>query len=153
MPDGPEIFETSGAWEDYSTPSRDLRILIAIDVVRGFPARVARRPERYAMPEGRPVKDVQEELEATLKKELDSRTVEYTRTDNSPFKLTLNDVTQRSALLEMAYNPNECVELRWGAKPGSDEAKPCRDHAPSDQIAKMESFRPWFHDRRRPARK
>ena len=49
MPDGPAIFETSGAWEDFSTPSRDLRLLIAIDVVLGFPDRVARRPERYAM--------------------------------------------------------------------------------------------------------
>ena len=27
MPDGPAIFETSGAWEDFSTPSRDLRFL------------------------------------------------------------------------------------------------------------------------------
>src|SRR6516165_7506552 len=50
MPDGAAIFETSGAWEDFSTPSRDLRLLIAIDVVLGFPDRVARRPERYAMP-------------------------------------------------------------------------------------------------------
>ena len=52
MPDGAAIFETTGAWEDFSTPSRDLRLLIAIDVVRGFPDRVARRPERYAMPQG-----------------------------------------------------------------------------------------------------
>ena len=51
MPDGAAIFETTGAWEDFATPSRDLRLLIAIDVVRGFPDRVARRPERYAMPE------------------------------------------------------------------------------------------------------
>ena len=36
MPDGPAIFETSGAWEDFSTPSRDLRLLIAIDVVLRF---------------------------------------------------------------------------------------------------------------------
>ena len=50
MPDGPSIFETTGAWEDFATPSRDLRLLIAIDVVRGLPERVARRPERYAMP-------------------------------------------------------------------------------------------------------
>jgi hypothetical protein len=52
MPDGAAIFETSGAWEDFSTPSRDLRLLIAIDVVLRFPDRVARRPERYAMPRG-----------------------------------------------------------------------------------------------------
>ena len=50
MPDGATIFEATGAWEDFSTPSRDLRLLIAIDVARGLPARVARRPERYAMP-------------------------------------------------------------------------------------------------------
>ena len=45
MPDGPSIFEAAGAWEDFATPSRDLRLLIAIDVVRGFPDRVARRPD------------------------------------------------------------------------------------------------------------
>ena len=53
MPDGAAIFETTGAWEDFATPSRDLRLLIAMDVVRGFPDRVARRPERYAMPKER----------------------------------------------------------------------------------------------------
>jgi hypothetical protein len=42
MPDGAAIFETSSAWEDFSTPSRDLRFLIAIDVVLGFPDRVVR---------------------------------------------------------------------------------------------------------------
>ena len=41
MPNGASIFETNGAWEDYSTPARDFRLLIAIDVVRGFPDRVA----------------------------------------------------------------------------------------------------------------
>ena len=66
MPDGPSIFETTGAWEDFATPSRDLRLLIAIDVVRGFPERVARRPERYAMPTGKSVADVKAELESTL---------------------------------------------------------------------------------------
>ena len=62
MPDGAAIFETTGAWEDFATPSRDLRLLIAIDVVRGFPDRVARRPERYAMPKGKSVADVKAEL-------------------------------------------------------------------------------------------
>src|SRR5262249_1121830 len=50
MPDGATIFETSGAWEDFATPARDLRLLIAMDVVRNFPDRVVRRPERFAMP-------------------------------------------------------------------------------------------------------
>ena len=50
MPDGPAIFETIGAWEDFSTPSRDLRLLIAIDVVRELPGprRAAARALRDA---------------------------------------------------------------------------------------------------------
>ena len=70
MPDGASIFETTGAWEDFATPSRDLRLLIAIDVVRGFPIRVARRAERYAMPKGKSAAEVKAELEATLASEL-----------------------------------------------------------------------------------
>src|SRR5262249_4014997 len=61
MPDGAAIFETTGAWEDFATPSRDLRLLIAIDVVREFPDRVARRPGRYAMPKGKTVAGVKNE--------------------------------------------------------------------------------------------
>jgi hypothetical protein len=69
MPDGAAIFETTGAWEDFATPARDLRLLIAIDVVRGFPDRVARRPERYAMPKDKSVADVKAELESVLASE------------------------------------------------------------------------------------
>jgi hypothetical protein len=53
----------------------------------------------------------------------------------------------------MAYNPNDCVELRWGAGAGSDEAKTCKMHAPDEQRARMETYRAWFHERRRPPRK
>ena len=73
MPDGASIFETTGAWEDFATPSRDLRLLIAMDVVRGFPDRVALRPERYAMPKGKSVAEVKAELESVLASELLTR--------------------------------------------------------------------------------
>jgi hypothetical protein len=52
MPDGASIFQAAGPWEDFSTPARDFRLLIAIDVVRGFPDRLARRSDRYAIPAG-----------------------------------------------------------------------------------------------------
>jgi hypothetical protein len=151
MPDGPEIFETTGAWEDFATPSRDLRLLIAIDVVSGFPTRVARRSDRYAASRGSA--DVEAELGRILERELKTRSVAYTRSDGTPFTLTLAEVLTRSAALEMAYNPNDCVEARWGAPPGSDEAATCAAHAPSEQRLRMESFRPWFHERRRPPRR
>jgi hypothetical protein len=153
MPDGPEIFETTGAWEDFATPSRDLRLLIAIDVVRGFPARVARRPERYAMPPGKSPAEVQMALQKILDRELDARSVSYPRSDGSPFTLKLSEVLARAMALETAYNLNDCPEIRWGATPGSEEASTCRARAPADQKTRMETYRAWFHERRRPARK
>ncbi len=152
MPDGATIFETSGAWEDFATPARDLRLLIAIDVVRGFPDRVARRPERYAMPKEKSVADVKAELASVLASELSARKFSYTRSDGSPWTLTLKDASDRAADLEMAYNVNDCVELRWGAAENSDEASTCKRHAPRAQRAKMTEYRAWFHERRRPPR-
>jgi hypothetical protein len=152
MPDGASIFETTGAWEDFATPSRDLRLLIAMDVVRGFPDRVARRPERYAMPKAKSVAAVKAELESALASELSARKFSYTRSDGSAWTLSLGDVIDRAADLEMAYNVNDCVELRWGAPDKSDEASTCRRRASQAQRAKMTQYRTWFHERRRPPR-
>ena len=152
MPDGAAIFETTGAWEDFATPSRDLRLLIAIDVVRGFPDRVARRPERYAMPNDKSVAQVKADLESALASEYAARKFSYTRSDGSAWTLTLKDVVERAGALEMAYNLNDCVELRWGAADKSDEASTCKRHAPEAQRAKMTKYRAWFHERRRPPR-
>jgi hypothetical protein len=52
----------------------------------------------------------------------------------------------------MAYNVNDCVELRWGASEKSDEAATCKRYAPGAQREKMTKYRAWFHERRRPAR-
>jgi hypothetical protein len=152
MPDGAAIFETIGPWEDFSTPSRDLRLLIAIDVVRGFPDRVARRPERYAMPKDKSAADVKAELQSVLASELAMRKFSYPRSDGSPWTLALKDVADRAVALEMAYNPNDCVELRWGATDKSDEASTCKRYAPSAQRTKMTKYRAWLHERRRPPR-
>jgi hypothetical protein len=153
MPNGPSIFETTGAWEDYSTPARDFRLLIAIDVVRGFPDRVLRRAERYAMPNGRSVEDVKSELRGVLASELASRKISYTRSDGSQWTLSLKDVIDRTPDFEMAYNPNDCVELRWGAPENSEEASTCKRHAPQAQRAKMsQDYRTWFRERHWPTK-
>ena len=153
MPDGASIFETTGAWEDYATPSRDLRLLIAIDVVRGYADRVMRRPERYAMPKDKSIQDVKAELDSVLASELAARKFSYTRSDGSQWELALKDVADRMPALEMAYNVNDCVELRWGAPDGGEEASTCKRHAPAGQRQKMAAdYRAWFHERRRPPR-
>jgi hypothetical protein len=151
MPNGPSIFGTTGAWEDYSTPARDFRLLIAIDVMRGFPDRVIRLAARYAMPKDKSIGDVKSELQGVVASELASRKISYTRSDGSQWTLSLKEVIDRAAHFEMAYNPNDCVEVRWGASENSEEASTCKRHAPQAQRAKMSSeYRTWFHERRWP---
>jgi hypothetical protein len=151
MPNGPSIFETTGAWEDYSTPARDFRLLIAIDVVRNFPDRFVRRSDRYALPAGKSVEDMKRELQDVLASELASRKLSYTRSDGSQWTLSLKDVIERAPNFEMAYNPNDCAELRWGAAENSDEAATCKRHAPQEQRARMSSeYRTWFRERHWP---
>jgi cell wall-associated NlpC family hydrolase len=149
MPEGYAIFETSGAWEDFATPSRDMRLLIAIDAVRAFPAQVRARPERFGVSAGAPELG---KVDASLGELLQGRRFSYTRSDGSKFELTLADVVARVATLEVAYNPNDCPEYRWGASPGTPEYAPCKRSAPPEQRAAMETYRSWFRDRARPAR-
>jgi hypothetical protein len=61
-------------------------------------------------------------------------------------------VVDRIGALEMAYNVNDCVELRWGAPGSSDEASTCKRRAPEAQRGKMTEYRTWFNERRRPPR-
>lgn len=149
MPEGYAIFETAGAWEDFATPSRDMRLLIAIDAVRGFPASVRAAPERYGVAsESAELRALETQLAGLLA----ARRFRYTRSDGSSFELSLADVVARGDALEVAYNPNDCVEVRWGAPAGSAEQATCRRTAPAAQRALMERYRPWFHGRTRPAR-
>ena len=104
------------------------------------------------MPEGKSVADVKAELQTVLASELPARKFSYLRSDGSAWTLALKDVMDRAVDLEMAYNPNDCVELRWGAPDGSEERSTCRRHALSAQREKMTQYRGWFHERVRPPR-
>ncbi len=150
MPSGKGIFLASGPWEDFSTPSRDLRLLIAIDAVLGFPKEVRATPGRFAVAKADAAK-VAGEIEKKLRAELARRTFDYTRSDGSVQTLTLATLVSRQKALEMAYNPNDCPELRWGAPEGSPEASTCGRRMPADQRAEMERVRRWFVTRDRPA--
>ena len=84
--------------------------------------------------------------------ELDRRRFVYERSDGSSFSLSLADVMARAVDLEVAYDPNDCIEVRWGAPAGSAEAATCARRAPGAQAARMRRYRAWFHERRRPPR-
>jgi len=151
MPEGAGIFLTSGPWEDYSTPSRDMRLLIALDAVAGFPDRLRAAPERFGLPPDR-ADAAARRLASRLRGLLEARTIDYLASDGTTRTLTLADVVDRAEGLEMAYNPNDCIERRWAAPPGTAEAATCERRAPEGQRARMEAMRPWFADRRRPTR-
>ena len=151
MPDGAKIFETTGPWEDYATPSRDMRLLIAMNVLLALPDRIVKHPELFNLGGKKPeaVRDAIAKVHASL---IGTRGITYTRSDGTPWKLTVADLLARRAGLEIAYNPNDCVELRWGAAEGTPEAATCKRHLPPEQKAKMIEYRAWFHDARRPSR-
>jgi hypothetical protein len=151
MPDGAKIFETTGPWEDYATPSRDMRLLIAMNVLLGLPDRIVKHPDLYRLGGRKPeaVRDQIAKLHAGL---IPTKGISYTRTDGTPWKLTVADLLARRANLEIAFNPNDCVEVRWGAAEGTPEYATCQRHAPPDQKAKMAEVRVWFHEAKRPPR-
>jgi hypothetical protein len=152
MPEGYDVFETKGPWEDYATPSRDMRLLIAIDTVRAFPERLQRKPARFGVAAGAELDTLLARVKAELARELGRRRFAYVRSDGSRFELSVQQVIDRSKALEVAYNPNDCVELRWGAAEASPELSTCRRRAPDEQRRLMESHRSWFANRRRPPR-
>lgn len=151
MPSGAAIFETIGPWEDYSTPSRDMRLLIAMQVLADLPERIRRHPELYLL-HGDSVEAAAARIEDLHRHSLEKHFIRYTRSDGSPWSLSLADIYQRRSQLEVAYNPNDCVERRWGAGADSPDYSTCKRQAPADQQARMEEYRPWFREMRRPPR-
>jgi hypothetical protein len=129
-----------------------MRLLIAIDTVRALPGRIERSPERFALPEGSSPSAAADELRAAMERELHAHSFVYTRSDGSPQTLTLADVLARADAFELAYNPNDCAEVRWGAPEGSAERSTCTRTAPDQQHKNMEAYRAWFRTRTRPPR-
>jgi hypothetical protein len=151
MPSGAAIFETIGPWEDYSTPSRDMRAIIAMKVLARLPEQIARYPELFALGRRSP-EEAKAAIEDLHARRIRERRFSYTRSDASSYELSVADAFERQAAFEVGYNPNDCAEARWGAKPGTEEYGTCTRHAPADQRARIEQYRPWFHGARRPTR-
>lgn len=150
MPSSAEgVFQNLGQWEDYSTPNRDMRLLIAMDVLLGFPEEIARSPRSYVLPKG-DASRVKPKLEELLRRWARETTITYTKSDGKPQVLSVEQILERGPALEVAYNPNDCIEIRWGAPEGSAERASCGRRAPAFQRQRMESLRPWFHRRLRP---
>jgi hypothetical protein len=151
MPSGAAgIFLVGGQWENFSTPNRDLRLLIAMDEVLNFPDRVASSPEDFNISGRGSPEQVKKKLLSALDLKASELSISYVRTNGSAQKLTVNELLKRRDAFEMAYNPNDGIEIRWGAQENSEERATCRRHAPSNQLATMRVLRKWFQKRQHP---
>ena len=151
MPEGYTIFETTGPWEDFATPSRDMRMLIAIDAVVKYPDSIIRNAARYQLSDDE-AKAAAENARQLMRQRLESQTIEYMNSNGKPVRVNMYEITQRADALEMAYHPADCNEIRWGAPAGSDEFKTCSRQASGHERQKMAAMRKWFHVRARPPR-
>ena len=152
MPKGYAIFETTGPWEDFSTPSRDMRMLIAIDAVMDFPDKIARNAERYGLTTQAEIDQAVAGARADIHNALAHASISYLNSEGTPVSLSLQTIVERAESLEMAYHPADCNEIRWGAPANSPEYKTCSRTAPASERAKMNDMRKWFKLRVRPPR-
>lgn len=151
MPGRPAgVFQAGGQWEDFSTPNRDLRLLIAMDAVLGFPDRIVSSPEDFSLPKLSSPGQVKKKLEDILARKVSELSITYTRTNGTDQILTMEEILKRKDAFEMAYNPNDGIEIRWGAPENSEERSTCRRRVPAGQLEKMKQVREWFQKRLHP---
>jgi len=151
MPGGTSgVFQSGGLWEDFSTPNRDLRLLIAMDAVLDFPNKIVRSPENFDLPMLQSPEKVKANLEELLQKKTQELTITYIKSDETPQTLSISELLKRRDAFEMAYNPNDGVEIRWGAPENSAERSACKRKAPAGQYEKMQKVRIWFQKRLHP---
>lgn len=144
------VFLAGGDWENYSTPNRDLRLLIAMDAVLQFPDRVARYPEDFKLSKSSSPDEMKKKLQELLNRTVSELSFTYTRSNGSEQRLTVKEALDRRDAFEMTYNPNDGVEIRWGAPEGTEERASCKRHAPANQQATMQKVRKWFNKRLHP---
>ena len=128
-----------------------MRLLIAMKVLEGLSQRIRRYPDLFVLG-GKSPSAAASRIERLHDQRSRERSITYTRSDGSEWRLSLQEIYDRRPQLQIAYNPNDCVERRWGASPGTSEYATCSRQAPREQRSQMEEYRPWFRETRRPPR-
>lgn len=118
------IFSADGAWEDYSSPSRDIRLRIAfynmrldlldqLKAIKSGDSTVVNRPNLRA------------DLLATYKAASAACTITYRNSADQSVAISgFDSLVKRLPL--MSFDPYHCAERRWGAT-DANELRYCRD--------------------------
>jgi len=109
----PNIYGTYGAWENFSTPSRDARLKVSFIQTRRS---VQEFYEKYQA--GDPSvrydgDDLTGDLWEAFVEEKDKCKFIYSRSDGTRVRLNLSHVMDR--LWDLSFDPYHCPERRWGA--------------------------------------
>jgi len=120
-------------------------------VLLKFPEKVLSYPELFNLTAAS-AQQIKSEIEQLHDKLITEKKIQYIRSNGEPWELSVADVLARKSAFEMSYNPNDCVEVRWGAEAGTEEYASCHRHAPVAQIKQMTAVREWFREAKRPAR-
>ena len=120
----PNIYGTYGAWEEYSTPSRDARLKVSFIELR---REVQTLVEHYR--ENDPSirydgTNLPGDLWAAYKEEKNACTIIYRRSDDTRVRLNLGHILER--LWDLSFDPYNCPERRWGAS--GAELETCTDN-------------------------
>ena len=131
---------------------RDLKLLIALDVLLDFPEKVRRNPDSFLWQGDFSIDEMIHNLDEKHRIWADEIRIGLTRSDGRDIEISLAEVIRNMDALEMGYNQNDCIEFRWGIKTDLHTPGSYIRHAPEDQRKRMRSYRHWFRERVFPIR-
>lgn len=118
------IYYAQGPWEDYSTPSRDIRLRTSFLNIpkksRAF-IRLAELEPYSFVAFGRDAAVLKNALALMQSRAFAELTIHYRNSDDKLVELALSDIEKRLFLL--SFNPNHPPELRWGAADWINKAR------------------------------
>jgi len=115
------IYSTDGAWENFSSPSRDIRLKGAFLQLKLtaqlLKSKVDTKDQLYQFSGS----DIVQDLVETYSTEAENCKIKYINSDKQVVTINLNQLQERLHLL--SFDPYHCVERRWGAQ--GAELKSC----------------------------
>jgi hypothetical protein len=78
-----------------------------------YPEKIARYPEWFNWT-AESAAQAKTRIEQLHEKLIAEKKVLYINSHGTPWELWVAEILARKSAFEMAYNPNDCVEIRWG---------------------------------------
>ena len=154
MPDGAAIFETIGPWEDYATPVARPAPADRHEGAARLPERIAPHPELFVLG-GRAPAEAPRASSSSMHARRDRRRAPSPTpaATAAPGALTVARHLRAAASARDGLQPERLRRGPLGRRARQRQSTPpAAATAPAEQRARMETYREWFREGRRPAR-